>query len=157
MHSSKAQANRILIYVMTIVIVGMVLLFGYKAILSLSTVGEKTGLLKFKNEFTNAVEQGASYGRIAILDFAVGGEYRQLCLAGVGATEASFQHSLVKDALRSNAADNAFLVADATIEPFTVGKLEIENGGQCFSIASGMLKLRLEGKGDRTKVTIATG
>ena len=156
MRIKKAQATRMLVMVMTVVIVGLVLVFGYRAITSITVSGEKATLIKFKNEFINAVDQGSSYGRVAIQDFSVGGEYKRMCLAGIGASPGAFTNALVKDALASGTSNNAFLLTDSTIEPFEVKKMEIEGGGQCFSIDSGKVKLRFEGKGDRTKISLAT-
>jgi len=155
MRAKTAQATRMLIYVMTIVIVGLVLVFGYRAIAAITNTGEKASLLTFKNDFTNAVAQGSSYGRIGVQDFVVGGGYKQLCLASLDAPELAFSHQLVRDAIRSGTADNAFLTTDSIIEPFTVNRVDVEGGGQCFPVQNGRVRLRFEGKGDRTKVMFA--
>lgn len=157
MHQNRGQATRIFIYVLTLVVVALVLLFGYRAISAITSTGEKATLIKFKTEFTNTVEEGSSFGRIAVRDFAISSEYTQLCLAGIGAAEGAFTHPLVRDAIRSGTDNNVFLVTEATVEPFKVDILQVDGGGGCFPIQSGRIKMRFEGKGDRTAVSFTAG
>ena len=50
MNAKKAQAMRMIVYLLTMIIVVFVLIFGYKAVKSLTTQTQTASELKFVNE-----------------------------------------------------------------------------------------------------------
>jgi expansin (peptidoglycan-binding protein) len=49
--------------------------------------------------------------------------------------------------------DNAFLVKSISVDSFEVTAIEIEGSYICIKPAAGSIPLRLEGKGNRTKIS----
>ncbi len=163
MSSKRGQAEHAFLYILTIVVVGLIILFGYKAIVNLLDVGSTAQKVRFQKDFQNAVSQGKSYGRITTHTFAVGDEYTHVCLIDADAIDqagslagSNVDNWLIKDSVESGAPENAFLVEDGgTIEPYIVEALEVVGGGLCVPVASGKADIRFEGLGDRVKVSAA--
>ncbi len=165
----KAQAQDILIYALTSIIVILVLFFGYKAIKGLGTAQEEAVKVKLKTDLKNAIDEGSSYGKKSTPELEVPTEYRELCFMNINSknmlnfippealTELN-KRPLIKESIGGK--DNAFLVKeDGNIDPFEVGKIEIwlnndnlNDGFVCFDVEENTVKIRIEGKGDRTIV-----
>ncbi len=165
MASRRGQAEHVFLYILTIVVIGLIVLFGYKAIASLLEIGGTAQKVRFQKDFQNAVAQGRSYGRITTHTFAVGEEYTKLCMIDENAIDragslagSNVQNPLIVDSVESGTPENAFLVKeDGTIEPYTVEPLEVTYGGLCVPVSSGKARIRFEGLGNRIKVSVAPG
>ena len=163
MKFKRGQAARIFMYVLTIVVVGFVLLFGYKAISSLGKSAEAAGLAKFKNDMKNDIDIDSSYGTKKIHTYYLDEKYDFICFLSVkdlgalspNAATLIAAYPLIEASVGS--ADNAFLVDDNVVDPFGVGEMEIEGGFNCSRVVNGEIRLRYEGKGDRTVIKIFTG
>ncbi len=164
MIAKRGQAQHVFIYILTIVIVGLIILFGYKAIANLLEVGDTAQKVRFQKDFQNAVAQGRSYGRATMHAFAVSDEYTHICMidqdaigqAGSLAGSNVRNHPLIIDSVESSAPENAFLVKkDGTIEPYLVETLEVARGGLCVPVALGKARMRFEGLGNLVKVSAA--
>lgn len=162
MISKRSQAEHIFLYILTIVIIGLIVIFGYKAIANLLEVGGTAQKVRFQKDFQNAVAQGRSYGRITTHTFAVGDEYSQICMIDAGAigragslVGSNVKHPLIINSVEGDVPENSFLVKkDGTIEPYTVETLEAAGGGLCAPVLSGKAQIRFEGMGDRVKVSV---
>lgn len=150
-------------YIMTIVVIGLIILFGYKAIGNLMEVGDTASKVRFQKDFQNSVAQGRSYGRITTHTFAVGDDYSHVCMidrrafkTDILSASRTVKNPLIRDSVETGAPENAFLVLeDGTLEPYEVEDLEVDEGGLCVQVSSGRVRMRFEGKGNRVKVSEA--
>ncbi|PIN86736.1 hypothetical protein COV19_03300 [Candidatus Woesearchaeota archaeon CG10_big_fil_rev_8_21_14_0_10_44_13] len=160
----KAQAEKIFMYAVALIIVGMILLFGYKAIAKLTKTSESATMAKFKNEIRNKIDIGSAYGRISTEDFETAVKYKSICFIAERDAknlnkEFMGDYPLAADVAESE--DNAFLYDGQTIEPFKVDPFEVDENSAdaygpdaiCIPIVNGRFSLRLEGLGDRTLIS----
>jgi len=159
--SKKAQAVKMIVYLLTMVIVVFVLIFGYRAIKKLTEQTESASTVKFKNELKRVVDVGASYGRVSTQDLSLMTDYRQVCLIGVFALDVktgptTISNGLVLDSVETGSPNNAFLVREDAIEGFEIGPMMIDSmaskDGMCVNITNGKISLRLVGGGDLTEI-----
>lgn len=161
----KAQAEKIFMYAVALIIVGMILLFGYKAIAKLTQTSESATMAKFKNEIRNKIDTGSSYGRISTEDFETSVKYKAICFIAEKNPanlnkEFKSDYPLAADVAESE--DNAFLYDGTTIDPFKVDLFNVDDNPDtnnyapdalCVPINNGRFSLRLEGLGDRTLIS----
>lgn len=173
----KAQiAGQIFIYVLAVVVVGLIIAYGYSAIKGFSQKGEQVEYITLKTSIENSVKGIVSdYGSIKRPDISVPGKYTMVCF--VDRSRASDASSTAMCTSMSGSEkyfepvacsgwqtgrDDVFLIPDGS-ESFSVGAtLEISNTGNqyyagqpfiCFDVINGKIKLQLESKGDRVVVS----
>lgn len=165
-NAKKAQAEKVFMYAVALIIVAMTLLFGYKAISKVTSTSEKATLAKFKNEIRNKIDVGSAYGRISTEDFETPTNYKAICFVAEKNPnnlnkEFLGDYPLGRDVAESE--DNAFLYINPSspIDPFKVDPFEIDEKSEgaygpdalCVKINNGRFSLRLEGLGDRTLIS----
>ena len=159
--SKRGQASSVFIYVITLVIVAMVLVFGYKAIAKVIQTSDKATMAKFQNELRKAIDSGSSYGKISTENFETPVEYKSICFVTENAAnDINFERAYPLGAEVASSEDNAFLYNGKTVLPFKVDPFEIDEGSEgafsnnalCANISNGRFSLRLEGLGDRTLI-----
>lgn len=75
------QPGQIFVYILAIIVVGGIVLYGYNAIKDFSDRGEQVAFVAFKTEFENTVKTMVSdYGTIKRPDMAVSGKYKRVCV-----------------------------------------------------------------------------
>ena len=144
--------SQIFIYVLTIVLVSFILVYGYNAIQNFNDRAEQVSCLKFKNDIQNAVETTLSdFGTVKRKDFKLCGRYTQVCFVE------SFESPnlpynkvdpIIEDSVRSNSGKNVFLVEDIAKESFYTGKISVDPDVLCINAVDGKISLRLEGRGN---------
>ena len=162
----KAQiAGQIFIYVLAVVISGLIIIYGYKAILSFRETSEKTSMIKFQKDLENKFEEMAtSYGDVEIATFDIA-NVNEVCFVNtswIGKLDKPWPitaNSIIKSSVESNVQKNAFLCPDCTTS-FYVGQISVINpttptsdGFYCFKVSAGSFKVRLEGMGKYVKVS----
>ena len=75
----KAQAEKVFMYAVALIIVAMILLFGYKAIAKLSTTSDKATMARFMGEIRDSIDVGSAYGRISTEEFEAPSKYKAIC------------------------------------------------------------------------------
>lgn len=171
---SKAQAEHIFLYVATIVVVAIVLLFGYRAIMTVKKTGDQAASLSLKHSFQEEVDRHSTFGRIGTIDFSIPQEVVKVCFVDASQycssppcpTSPSLEaHSvLLADAVASNArseaekgkVENIFLFRDDGIMEGVIADPLMIQGGVLCSTVQGKLSLRLSGLGKTTKVEVSS-
>ena len=130
----KAQASQVFLYAIGIIIVGLVLLLGYKGIASLTSATDKGVFEQFKHELQNDIDSGSSYNRQSTRTYTVPGDYQVMCFAdkdqkGVSAdTGVAFVDQEIQD----NTENNVFLVTtDNEINAFPTDPIKVSGGSLC--------------------------
>lgn len=173
MQSKRGQVTKVFFYVIMVLIVGLVLLLGYRGIGALLETGEETGLIEFKGDIKSAIKKGASYGRISTYDFNTGSDYERLCFidrgafAGAGSLPVDDAPPLVADAVKTTRINNepqddnnVFLLRGDEIQPILTDPIELDPQGggagqtafKCFNLSSGRISIKMRGQGDATEI-----
>ncbi|MBI2654694.1 hypothetical protein HYX02_07875 [Candidatus Woesearchaeota archaeon] len=148
----KAQIySQVFIYILTIVLVSFILVYGYNAIQNFKKRAEQVSCLKFRNDLANSVESILSdFGTVKRKDFQLCAGYSKVCFVE------SFENPklpnnadpIIKDSVLSNTGKNVFLVDNIAKESFYAGKIAVEPDVFCIDAFNNKVSLRLEGRGN---------
>jgi hypothetical protein len=179
MIANKAQIqSQVIVYILAVIIMAMVLVFGYKAVAGMKTQAETAQLLTFRSDLTNEIKSiGGDYGTSKVKFFSVPPKYRQVCLVNLehsdadGANDVYAQiqalkpSAIIKDAVKSMTMTgsnyerkNVFL-CPTCVDQLYVGNITLldKDGAdtvfRCFDITQGNLKLTIVGLGDRAEIS----
>ncbi len=156
----KAQAYEVLIYVLSALIVGLVLYYGYQAVAGFGEKQKQFQYLQFKTDFENAINTIApDFGTVRISSISVPSNFLEVCIVDpnkIGSPPQNLKdqqtkYPLIYDSVNEGVEKNIFPMPDG--EPFYVKKIQLEANFNCFPVIQGHIKLRLEGLGDRAKIS----
>jgi len=136
----KAQVvGRIFIYVVSLVVMSMILLYGYKAVHFFLERGDDINLLHSKTEAKKAIEEIMSQsGSVKQIQIPIPTKYSQVCFVDLEQSSSAlskyictagneFYHPLICDSWQSNTKQNFFLVESKTrMEPFYLGNIAVD-------------------------------
>ncbi|MBI2657828.1 hypothetical protein HYX08_04000 [Candidatus Woesearchaeota archaeon] len=153
---SKAQIySQVFIYILTIILISFILVYGYNAVQNFKNRAEQVSCLKFKNDLQNAVESISSdFGSVKRKDLQLCSGYTQACFVE------SFESPnipgsidpIIKDSILSSTGKNVFLVENIAKESFFAGKISVEPDVLCIKALNGKISLKLEGKGNHASL-----
>jgi hypothetical protein len=173
--SNQAQTQQVFVYIIAAIVIGLMFLFGYKALAGLFQAGSEAEETKFVNEFTTAVDTHSSFNKVDTLNLRLPMDYTILCLRGhkrgsdddldglyVITQAETTTYPFVDEELRNaNSNKNVFLVNEEnavkalTVDPLEV--LEIDASGNavvklwaCQQFLNQKVNLRTRGRGDAT-------
>ena len=154
----KSQIGSIFVYLISVLIIILVLYFGYGAISGIGKKAEDVAAANLEKTMADDIKQGASYGSIHINYYSIPQKYQEACfvdLNKINAIKDSVSinaYLLIKDSIEANVQKNVFLFPGG--ESFYAGKISITNYPyfKCFSPVGGRLKLQLNGLGDSTEI-----
>lgn len=153
----RAQiSGQIFIYILAIIIAGLVILYGYKAISSMIKTGEDIALIDFKNQIEGDMERLAtSYGDVKTQSYILPGGTRTICFVDDDAIKNKVAldspYPIINNAVQTGARQNIFLIPMVKIQLYAEG-LQLNTDFLCINESRGRVNLRLEGKGDGTLV-----
>ena len=149
--SRLAQASQAFLYLLTLVIFALILLFGYKMVTSFRARSEDLLLLKFDRDLQATVES-VTYGTQKIRTFDVPPGYEAFWLADelhafddadVPMDACKSLPPEIKDALTSHTGKNAFLIGSAKFHAFRLEHFSVANGCVRSDVVGNELKLTL--------------
>lgn len=165
-YTKKSQIyGQIFIYLLTIILVAFILIYGYNAIDRLRRGANQVECLKFRNDIKNSIEGISSdFGRIKKVDLNLCSPYRQVCFAEtfrkINKNSIRFNINpidlIIKDSIISDSDSNAFLMDKIAKEPFYAGNITIADPNYdvfCVKAVNGRIILKLEGKGNHVAVS----
>lgn len=161
--------GQIFIFIIAIILFGLILLYGYKAVKEFGQTQEDVTLIEFRDQFSSKVKQvSANYGSVKKHEIILPSKYSEICFVEYiddknvlrkVADQMYEVNPLIADALEGGTDQNVFLVPFAQTE-IVVPPLEIEDGpGEGAEKAflcipnTGRITIRLEGLGDKTRVS----
>ncbi len=155
----KAQLiGQVFIYVITIVLVAFILVYGYKAITTFKEKAEQVSFIQFKNDMQNTVEVlSLDFGSVKIKEFTVPDDIDNVCFVKnfpSMPTLSNTKYPIIEDSVNSGVDKNVFLVGKGVEESFNAGKISIDGNFLCVSALGDIIKLRMEGKGDHTLISL---
>tara|TARA_Y100000310_G_scaffold183599_1_gene183715 strand:- start:623 stop:1147 length:525 start_codon:yes stop_codon:yes gene_type:complete len=171
----KAQTiGQVFIYIIAAVTFGLITIFGYNAIASFLEQGDEIAMVSLKNDLELQFERMATdYGSVRERSFTTPSDFRTICFVDFGNDEStplpnscdSEPFDIIACSLwrpgpgYDNAQQNVFFTPPGEIPiklaPFEISDSETENH-LCLPTTNGQFRLRLEGLGDRVKVSKVT-
>ena len=148
--------SQIFIYILTIILISFILVYGYNSIQTFKKRAEQVSCLKFKNDLINAIKSISSdFGSIKRKELQLCNDYSKVCLVE------SFESPnmpgdvdpIIKDSVLSNTEKNVFLVENIAKESFYAGKISVEPDVLCIKAVNGKINLKLEGKGNHAAIS----
>ena len=147
--------GQIFIYALTLVLISVILVYGYTSIKNFKQKTEDIVALKFQKDLRNAIESITNdYGSVSRKEFQLSGDITQVCF--VEAFQ-SFDksnpignlqlNSLVKNSIKDSD-KNVFLLENTLRSSFLAGKISVDKDVLCIKPANNRIILRIEGKGD---------
>jgi hypothetical protein len=158
----KAQIqSQIFVYILTMLVVGLILLYGYNAIKGFKQKQEDVTMIEVENQLKTLITSASSkYGSIEKAELNLPSAYEKICFADntkLGPTSrldcglSGQPKTIVVDSIKSSTA-NIFLVPDGS-KNFKIGKIIVDNGCVCIGRTGSQTVFRIEGMGNGVKIS----
>jgi len=157
MRKAQFAVGQIFIYILAIIIAGLIILYGYQAIAGFRTKAEEIALINFKTSIENDIESIAtSYGSVRVQTYDLPSSAREVCFVDERVFGESNitdgNYSLIDNSVEAGAKQNIFLIPMAEI-PIYAENMEVNDTYFCINSTRGKVTIRLEGLGNRTKLS----
>ena len=151
----KAQLyGQIFTYILTIILVSFILIYGYNAIVNFKNRAEQISCLKFKSDLSSAVEGILSdFGSVKRKDLELCNNYEQVCFVETferfdRQNPQGTNNRFIIDSVKSDTGRNAFLINSGAPDSFYAGNISVNADVLCINAVDNKISLRLEGKGN---------
>ena len=154
--------GQIFVFILALVIFSGVLLYGYRAIFTIQEGIGDAAFFSFSQDLEAKVEQvSVDFGSVRKFRASPPAGFTEICFLDLKKLERDIEGSLtelrntrpiISDAVDGGTDQNVFFTPLAKT-PTSVARLEIDGGFLCIPIENRDLILRLEGLGDRTKLS----
>lgn len=161
--NKNAQASRVFVYMLVVIIVGFTFIFGFKAINSLKKNADEVQFAEFKaNTETKFNDVRNTFGDVIRPRIVVPTNFDEVCIGDYDLAEThagSIDDVKIKGEMSSKSSNLFLRQNGVTKRWFDIGRLDILNSdGEttflvCREVESGMIRLRLEGKGPNVIVS----
>jgi hypothetical protein len=163
MKNKKSQIQtQIFVYVLATIIIGAILLYGYRSIFMMREKGEQIDLISFKSEVQEEIiKMSNDYGSSRILKFRTPSSFQEVCFIDLSKNpnpEIKTDHPLVYESW-SDQTSNLFLIDELAKEFLLVQQNEIPlieidgKGYLCLPTLNNNIEVRLEGIGGKAKLS----
>jgi len=157
---TKAQAQQIFTWIVAIVLMSLLVLFGYRSITNLRVRGEQVKFLEFKNDLTSTIESTTDYGSERRVSLSAPGAYNEVCFVDFeGGIDLSLMNNypIIRDSVASQlgkpAIENVFLVKDIAEQSFKIENMRVEAPKfLCVEVKAGKINFRVAGLGKYAEV-----
>ncbi len=161
MKNKRAQIqSQIFVYVLAIVIMGLVLLYGYKSIATMQDKAEQIDLLSFKKDIENEiVKMSTDYGSVRTPTIHVPANSKEVCFLDLTKSPVKLNHPLVYEAWEDKSA-NVFLIDKLAKEVYLIQQqqnylIQIDSPGYlCIPVINNKIQIRLEGIGGKAELSL---
>lgn len=154
----KAQTNQLFQMLMTMIVVGLILLIGFKLIGSVVSRSSEIDYIKFRRTLLNSIDAVASdYNAKQMIELSVPKGAEALCFIDIaqrGTTDYALINAYWKDVPYISQEDktmvrNAFLVGSNFLATFHIDKLTIDDIGYhtCIPVKRSKVEFWVEGQG----------
>ena len=157
--------GQIFVFILAMVILVLIVFFGFKAMAGFQNTGEEVGLVKFETELKSSIKTiSLDYGSMRKKIISLPSNYKKLCFIDLSQREKAIaalgQYPIIRNALEDGSDQNIFLDPMAKIE-IEVGKITLKTKKDnkygtpvlCVPIQKGKVELRLEGLGGSAGIT----
>ncbi len=154
----KAQiSGQIFIYIFAMLVVALLLIFGYKAVSSITKAGTCAEVMQFKNKIISDIAEAQGYGtEKKNKEYNLPAYYNKICFADLENPDLpSIGDKLIRNEVQSKT-KNAFMIpktGNCADEWFLIRDVGTSPKYKCFISEKGRLKVNLIGCGDKTIIT----
>ncbi|MBU0665813.1 MAG: hypothetical protein ABIC91_01350 [Nanoarchaeota archaeon] len=156
----KAQIQQTFIYILTIILVGIILLIGYKSIGSIMSKGCDVEKTTFKSDIKALVERYNSYGSLNREEMNAPCDYSKVCFVDaneVGVGTFTTTNKIIKDSVNAGIEQNIFLIKEGSpsiTEPIGFSEaIKVDSKIICINETNNKFKIQFEGTGKYTKIS----
>ncbi|MBN2881587.1 hypothetical protein JXM83_06080 [Candidatus Woesearchaeota archaeon] len=159
MKKGMVQSQAIM-YVLGMIIVAAILIFGVKSIGSFKKQADSVQMVKFKGTLLDSVSTiSTEYNSVEPVTVVGVPGINEICFIGGSGTADLIpddeKYFLIYDSVSSGAEENTFLLSDKGLEEaFNIGKIEIDSGFLCVKSKSNKYEFVLTGLGDAAKISL---
>ena len=157
----KAQiAGEIFVFILAAVLAILIIAYGYRAIAGFTARTNEIALAELTTKLQSEIRTISSSHDVKRIDLRLPGKYEKICLIDFSRYSPDSclcrqgcvdYNPIICDAWGTEGYEyNVFLIP---IEPIKVSRIEIEEGYICLKPERNKVSLRLEGLGDRAKVS----
>lgn len=164
MKSSQLQ-SQLFIYILAMVLVSFILIFGYNSVQNFRDRAEKVSCLKFENELKSAIESiSGDFGSVKRKDFQLCKSFQQVCFVDDNIIDRASPNAIdqentpisvdpiIKDSIISETPGNVFLVSGVAKDSFYAGKISVQGDVLCIKTLNNKIVLRFEGEGNKALI-----
>ena len=163
--------SQVFIFIIAAITFALIMIFGYQSVTDFIKSGEDVSFVQFKTGLENNIKKiYTEYGSVRIKDFTLPQKYEQICFVNMDADDdpelceydqvacsvwQDIQEFDPKERYKK-AEENVFLKPVAPVK-IKVYKIMIDYEDKdylCLPIANGAFELYMEGKGDKTSLSI---
>ncbi len=152
----KAQVqSQIFIFILVLIVISFTIVFGYRAIRNLSEQSEQTTMILFEQEMARKIRSGMNYGYVDYINLELPRKYDTVCFVGLSYDQTSInqqQYPLIYSSVTAGAKDNVFIGRNAE-RSFEIERMDVDGNFFCIENNIGIIRLKTEGKGDRTLIS----
>lgn len=163
MKSNKSQIQtQVFVYILGLLIIGLVLLYGYKSINTMRQKSDQIDLLAFKTDIEQEISKMSSdYGSSRLITLKVPSSFKSVCFVDLRKAPSSEMMEidpLVYESWVDKTA-NVFLIKDLAEEFLLIEEnsqpiVELDPPGYlCISVKNSRVQIRLEGTGGKALVS----
>jgi len=164
-NKKKAQIiGQAFIFILAAILFSLILLYGYKAISRIGETQSEVELVEFRDSLSTVVNQiRQDYGSVKKYALKIPSDYKEICvvdlklLTSVDAINElntiRDERPLIADVIESGSYQNVFTKPVAKT-PLKIGGIDLgEDGIFCVENTGGITNLRLEGLGDKARIS----
>jgi len=152
-------SGNVFIYVFSIIVIALILIFGYNYIFTTKENIVKTDLILLNNKLTSdIVAMSSDFGSSKKVSYSIPSQ-TELCLFDLDKKNEILNKlptnfdPLIKDSLQSNVNKNTFVFGGSIFESYYIGNIEIDGPYFiCFKPIAGKVSFVIEGAGNKVLI-----
>ncbi|MCK5283533.1 MAG: hypothetical protein KAK00_09085 [Nanoarchaeota archaeon] len=165
MNHRAQNVGQIFTYIVTIVIIAVILLFGYNAIRDFKQKADQISMVDFQNNLESSIKS-IEYGSLRNKVFTLSNDYKEVCFVNNHNTDDYGDYDfdvifkdypIIRDVVESGTRKNIFLIKDKkeVAEKFEIGKISFSGDSilKCFDVINSKLSIAIEGKGNHVIIS----
>lgn len=155
----RSQLNQTFIYIMAILVVGTILLIGYRSISSIFDQGCDVERSRFLADLEDSLRRNTNFGFAQSLQVRAPCDYEEICFVDAEANDLSDSpHIILQQEVSDGTGYTVFLIRQGIVEPVMQNsniKVDNDEGFVCIESLTGRFSFNLEGVG-RGKVGVSS-
>jgi len=155
--SKKATVQHIFVYMLAIILIGLILLLGYRFLNDLLEQGCEVEMVNFYKDIEILSDRYAKYGSFSQEEIDAPCEFNKVCFVHAAklGTTINTGDAIIDDAVKDENA-NIFLVSDEVRAIDVNEKIVTEGDFVCIDALGGVFHLMFEGLGKTVKISEIT-
>jgi hypothetical protein len=150
----RGQVQQVFIYILVIIVVGLIMLMGYRAISDFTSQGENIKLVNLQTDLENFAERHTSYGVIKNEKLTAPSGISKICFLNNSMT-GDVLNIIIKQYVSTTIEQiNVFLIGEETIPFLKLDLIQpLNHELECITAQSGKFHIKFEGKGSKVLVS----